>query len=126
VKKGLQILTDLSCPPYTWIREKFDKVIYNLLSNAMKFTSAGGKLQSEPAGGSLFVTGKDTGIGIRTEQIPHLFQRFHQAEGSPNRSYEGSGLGLALVKNSLNFTRGKFQWSRFTKEARLQFGCKLA
>jgi len=66
------------------------------------------RLQSGETGrGSLFITGKDTGIGIRTEQIPHLFQRFHQAEGSANRSYEGSGLGLA-VKELVELHKGNF------------------
>jgi adenylate cyclase len=49
----------------------------------------------------------DTGIGIHKEQIPHLFERFRQAEGSVNRSYEGSGLGLALVKELVELHGGQ-------------------
>ncbi len=80
--------------------ERFDKIIYNLLSNAMKFTPAGGTitLRVEPMGNHCRLQVTDTGIGIKPEQIPYLFERFRQAEGSANRSYEGSGLGLALVK----------------------------
>ena len=100
-KKGLQLITQhIPCPPLYLDTEKFDKVLYNLLSNAMKFTAAGGKITVgvEPAGTHCLLRVKDTGIGIRTQQIPHLFERFHQADGKDNRSYEGSGLGLALVK----------------------------
>ena len=99
-QKGLQLLTQLShCLPLYLDPEKFDKVLYNLLSNATKFTPAGSiTVIVEPAGDYCLIQVKDTGIGIRKEQIPHLFERFHQAEGSANRSYEGSGLGLALVK----------------------------
>jgi len=59
----------------------------------MKFLLVENYSQSETGRGIIVFTGKDTGIGIRTEQIPHLFQRFHR--GITNRSYEGSGLGLA-------------------------------
>ena len=109
-KKGLCLVTQLSaCPPVYLDTEKFDKVLYNLLSNAMKFTPAGGRItvRLEPAGDHCLLQVKDTGIGIRTEQIPHLFERFHQAEGSANRSYEGSGLGLALVKELVELHKGK-------------------
>lgn len=109
-KKGLRLITDLNnCPKVYLDPEKFDKVLYNLLSNAMKFTDAGGSIaiKVEPAGDHIRIQVKDTGIGIRTEQIPHLFERFRQAEGSVNRSYEGSGLGLALVKELVELHGGQ-------------------
>ncbi len=89
--------------------EKFDKVLYNLLSNAMKFTNSGGNITVivEPAGDYVRLQTIDTGIGINKEQIPHLFERFRQAEGSVNRSYEGSGLGLALVKELVELHGGQ-------------------
>ncbi|MEM7580748.1 MAG: response regulator, partial [Cyanobacteria bacterium P01_A01_bin.80] len=100
-KKELNLLTELDeCPAVYLDIEKFDKVVYNLLSNAMKFTPQNGsitvRLQYDDQNCVLQV--EDTGIGIAKEQIPHLFERFRQAEGSENRSYEGTGLGLALVK----------------------------
>ncbi|MBE9053798.1 response regulator [Nostocales cyanobacterium LEGE 11386] len=109
-KKGLQLVTQMGeCPTVYLDMEKFDKVVYNLLSNAMKFTPEGGtisvKLQSEENHCRLQV--QDTGIGIVQEQIPQLFERFRQAEGSENRSYEGSGLGLALVKELVELHGGK-------------------
>jgi signal transduction histidine kinase/response regulator RpfG family c-di-GMP phosphodiesterase len=109
-KKGLHLITKLQeCPLLYLDLERFDKVIYNLLSNAVKFTPEGGKitLKVESAGAHCLLQVKDTGIGIRTEQIPYLFERFRQAEGSASRSYEGSGLGLALVKELVELHGGK-------------------
>ncbi len=109
-KKRLHLATQLDeCSPVYLDMEKFDKVVYNLLSNAMKFTPEGGtisvRLKSECDRCILEV--QDTGIGIVKEQIPHLFERFRQAEGSANRSYEGSGLGLALVKELVELHGGQ-------------------
>ncbi|MBW4655310.1 MAG: response regulator [Kaiparowitsia implicata GSE-PSE-MK54-09C] len=97
------------CPSVYLDGEKFDKVLYNLLSNAMKFTPAGGTITVTvtPAGDHCQIKVTDTGIGIRKDQIPHLFERFRQADGSTNRSYEGSGLGLALVKELVDMHGGK-------------------
>ncbi len=109
-KKNITISTQLiPCQPVYLDLEKFDKVLYNLLSNAMKFTEPGGSItvKVEPAGDHVRMQVIDTGIGIRTEQIPHLFERFQQAEGSVNRSYEGSGLGLALVKELVELHKGQ-------------------
>lgn len=109
-KKGLHLITQLQDSPLLYLDiERFDKVIYNLLSNAVKFTPEGGTitLTVEPAGAHCLLQVKDTGIGIRTEQIPYLFERFHQAEGSASRSYEGSGLGLALVKELVELHGGQ-------------------
>ncbi|HAX74575.1 MAG TPA: adenylate cyclase [Cyanobacteria bacterium UBA11372] len=109
-KKNLRLVSELNACPLVYLDpEKFDKVLYNLLSNAMKFTNAGGiiAIKVEPAGDHIRIQVKDTGIGIRTEQIPHLFERFRQAEGSVNRSYEGSGLGLALVKELVELHGGQ-------------------
>ncbi len=109
-KKGIQLDTELTaCPEIYLDLEKFDKVLYNLLSNAMKFTVAGKNITVilRPAGDHCLLQVIDTGIGIRPDQIPHLFERFRQAEGSANRSYEGSGLGLSLVKELVELHGGK-------------------
>ena len=73
------------CPLLYLDLERFDKVIYNLLSNAVKFTPEGGKitLKVESAGAHCLLQVKDTGIGIRTEQIPYLFERFRQPKVLP-------------------------------------------
>ncbi|MBW4486987.1 MAG: response regulator [Trichocoleus desertorum ATA4-8-CV12] len=109
-KKEITLFTELQdCPAIYLDLEKFDKVLYNLLSNAMKFTAASGRItvSMQLAGDHCLLKVKDTGIGIRTDQIPHLFERFRQAEGSANRSYEGSGLGLALVKELVELHGGQ-------------------
>jgi GAF domain-containing protein/class 3 adenylate cyclase len=109
-KKQIDLLTQFeACSTVYLDLEKFDKVLYNLLSNAIKFTKAGGKievsLQATPT--QCLIRIRDTGIGIRADQIPHLFERFRQADGSASRSYEGSGLGLALVKELVELHGGK-------------------
>jgi signal transduction histidine kinase/CheY-like chemotaxis protein len=109
-KKGINLATYFQdCPQIYLDLERFDKVLYNLLSNAMKFTPPEGTItvSVEPAGNYCCLQVKDSGIGIRPEQIPHLFERFRQAEGSTNRSYEGSGLGLALVKELVDLHQGR-------------------
>ncbi|MBV9388541.1 MAG: response regulator [Chroococcidiopsidaceae cyanobacterium CP_BM_ER_R8_30] len=122
--KGLQLVTQMRrCPPVYLDADKFDKVLYNLLSNAMKFTPAGGKItvSVEPAGQRCLLSVSDTGIGISREQIPQLFERFRQTErsqlsekgqphtmaASANPAYEGSGLGLALVKELVELHKGQ-------------------
>jgi adenylate cyclase len=109
-RKGLRVITDLfECPTVYLDMEKFDKVLYNLLSNAMKFTPDGGKITVRlfNDANACVLQVQDTGIGILPEQLPHLFERFRQAEGSENRSYEGSGLGLSLVKELVELHRGE-------------------
>ncbi|MTJ10832.1 response regulator [Anabaena sp. UHCC 0204] len=109
-KKGLQVNTDLlTCPTVYLDIEKFDKVIYNLLSNAMKFTPENGTItiRLATAGNNCILQVQDSGIGILPQQIPYLFERFRQAEGSENRTYEGSGLGLSLVKELVELHGGK-------------------
>ncbi|BAZ16427.1 adenylate cyclase carrying two-component hybrid sensor and regulator domains [Calothrix sp. NIES-4071] len=109
-KKGLQLVSKLSqCPAVYLDMEKFDKVLYNLLSNAMKFTPDGGTISVELVSNkqNCILQVRDTGIGIIKQQLPHLFERFRQAEGSENRSYEGSGLGLALVKELVELHGGE-------------------
>jgi GAF domain-containing protein/class 3 adenylate cyclase/two-component SAPR family response regulator len=109
-RKEIRLITHLnSCPQIYLDLEKFDKVLYNLLSNAMKFTPEGGSItvSLQVAGDHCLLKVMDTGIGIRPDQIPYLFERFRQAEGSANRSYEGSGLGLALVKELVELHGGQ-------------------
>lgn len=109
-RKQINLSTHLrDCPPVYLDLERFDKVLYNLLSNAMKFTSAGGTISVSvyPSGAHCQLKVQDTGIGIRDDQLPHLFDRFRQADGATNRNYEGSGLGLALVRELVELHGGK-------------------
>ncbi|CAN5463978.1 two-component regulator propeller domain-containing protein [soil metagenome] len=83
-------------------REELAKVLTNLLANAVKFTPSGGQINvrvDQPEGGSeaTLLTVEDNGIGISAAELPHIFTRFYQAEGS-GRKQAGFGLGLALSK----------------------------
>jgi signal transduction histidine kinase len=108
-RAGLELTLDappLSQPVYV-DREMWEKIVLNLLSNAVKFTFEGGILVSVREGGDhVEVAVRDTGTGIPADQIPHLFQRFHRVEGARSRTHEGSGIGLALVKELVDLHRG--------------------
>ncbi len=100
-RKEITLSTEIeACSTVYLDIEKFDKVLYNLLSNAMKFTPAGKSIvvRLKEIAGTARLQVQDEGIGIRADQIPHLFERFRQADGSANRRYEGTGLGLSLVQ----------------------------
>jgi len=91
--------------------EKIDKVFSNLVSNALKFTDRGGKVQVETkeAEDHVEVRVSDTGVGIAQEHVPYIFDRFHQVDGSSSRKYEGTGLGLCLVKEFLELHHGSVE-----------------
>ena len=79
---------------------RLQQVVWNLLSNAVKFTPCGGRVEVElrREGGQAVVRVGDTGQGIAPEFLPHVFDRFRQADGSTTRQYGGLGLGLAIVR----------------------------
>ena len=109
-RKGLSLVSQLSpCPTLFLDLEKFDKVLYNLLSNAVKFTPEGGNITVTltPQKEQCVLTVADTGQGIREDQLPYLFERFRQADGSANRRHEGTGLGLSLVQELVSLHHGQ-------------------
>jgi signal transduction histidine kinase len=81
--------------------DRLQQVIWNLLSNAIKFTPKGGSVgvRVEREGSDLLVRVSDTGQGIAPEFLPHVFERFRQADGSTTREHGGLGLGLAIVRH---------------------------
>ena len=80
-------------------RDMWEKIVLNLLSNALKFTFDGEvALTLRTVGGSAELQVRDTGVGIPDEHRPHIFERFHRIEGVQARTYEGTGIGLALVQ----------------------------
>ncbi|TGM93301.1 response regulator [Leptospira levettii] len=89
--------------------EQLDKCIFNYLSNAIKFTESGGniKLQTKEKDGEVIVSVYDTGIGMNENQMKRLFSRFGISEASLTREQEGTGLGLALVKELVELHGGK-------------------
>jgi CheY-like chemotaxis protein len=80
--------------------ERVQQIVWNLLSNAVKFTPKGGSvtMSARAEGTNLVVRVADTGQGIEPEFLPHVFDRFRQADGSTTRRHGGLGLGLAIVK----------------------------
>jgi signal transduction histidine kinase len=95
-----ELSVNISEPYVEMDRYMYERILFNLISNAIKFTPQGGKvsLMAEWEAGNLHLAVTDTGIGISEGDQKNLFQRFHQAETSSTRRFEGTGLGLAMVK----------------------------
>ncbi len=104
-KPGTQALTVYADP------SKFEQIMYNLLSNATKFTPEGGSINvfSEKDGEMVRVVVRDTGIGISEENLNKIFNPFIQIDSSMKRSFEGTGLGLSLVKKFVEMHGGNIR-----------------
>ena len=121
-----------------WIdQEKFEQILLNLLSNAFKFTSDGGRIEVQVSSqppfaslrrtkqstvgsnsqvtshishiASLMISISDTGAGILAEKLPHIFDRFYQADDTYTKDQEGTGIGLALTKELVELHHGKIE-----------------
>ncbi|MGD9987535.1 GAF domain-containing protein [Pseudonocardia sp.] len=80
-------------------RDSWEKIVLNLLSNALKFTFDGDiRVELREVGGVVRLTVADTGVGVAAAEIPRMFERFHRVTGVRSRSTEGSGIGLAMVR----------------------------
>ena len=91
-------------------RDLWEKIVFNLISNAFKFTLSGSitvRLRWQKTEVELSV--KDTGIGIPPAELPNLFKRFHRVKGSRGRSFEGSGIGLSFVKELVELHQGSIK-----------------
>jgi len=84
------------------------QAVWNLLSNAVKFTGKGGRIEARlaRANGQIEIAVKDTGIGIDPKFLPHVFDRFRQADASSTREYGGLGIGLAIVRHIVEMHGG--------------------
>ncbi|HEY3840838.1 MAG TPA: ATP-binding protein, partial [Bryobacteraceae bacterium] len=106
---GLQLNVD--CPPLpepVYVdRDMWEKIVLNLLSNAFKFTFKGSVTVKLEAGDNQAVlTVADSGVGIPEAELPHIFARFHRVEGTRGRTYEGTGIGLALIQELVKLQGG--------------------
>jgi signal transduction histidine kinase/ligand-binding sensor domain-containing protein len=105
-------------------RDKVEKILTNLLSNACKFTPRDGHVRvtvqwldagrqpvaepaAGPAGAFVRIAVADSGVGIPRQQLPHIFDRFFQVDGSHTRQYSGTGIGLALTRELVTVYRGE-------------------
>jgi PAS domain S-box-containing protein len=104
----IQTLLDPTAGPLSGDPARLQQVVWNLLSNAIKFTPKGGKVQVllEQVNSHVEITVADTGMGVRSEVIPHLFERFRQADSSSTRQQGGLGLGLSIVKSLVELHGG--------------------
>jgi len=93
--------------------EKLEKICFNLLSNAFKFTPSGGVISLSVIyeASTLQVTVQDSGIGIENDKLSYIFNRFYQVDNSLTREYGGTGIGLALVKELVELVQGTIEVS---------------
>lgn len=138
IEKGIEVIMD---------RDKFRQIIFNLLSNSLRYLREDGRVvvglskvimpkvreirkvnpinkrnlndTTTLENSIIKITIEDNGMGIKDEDLPHIFERFYRADGSRNKESGGSGLGLAIVKNLVEAHGGKIyvesQWGKGTK-----------
>ena len=112
-KAGMQLVveTEPLARPVAVDRDMWEKIVLNLLSNAFKFTLSGTITvrMSQPSADQITLTVQDTGVGISEADLPRLFERFYRVEGSRGRSFEGTGIGLALVNELVELHGGSIR-----------------
>jgi signal transduction histidine kinase len=94
-----------------WDVDRINEVMGNLLANAFKFTGAGGRveLSAAPSDDSVRIEVRDTGAGIPPAQLPHIFEKFYQADNQGAASAAGTGLGLAIAKEIVEAHHGSIR-----------------
>ena len=109
--KGINLIFDteieeeiIACDP-----DKIERIILNLLSNAIKYTDKGGtiKVSVKTNDNNVYISVRDTGIGIPNDKLPHIFDRYTQIDNGITRKWNGSGIGLSLVKSLVELQGGK-------------------
>ena len=108
---NLTFLIDENIEEISADRLKLKQIFYNLIGNAIKFTPEGGavKVEAKKDEGNIVVSIKDTGIGIKEDELDLIFESFRQADGSHSRDFEGTGLGLTLTRKFVEMHGGKIR-----------------
>jgi PAS domain S-box-containing protein len=111
--RGIRIesILDTGDAPISGDPERLQQVLWNLISNAVKFTDRGGTVQVrlERLASHVDLVVSDTGIGIAPEFLPHVFERFRQADAGTTREHGGLGLGLAITRHLVEMHGGTIQ-----------------
>jgi hypothetical protein len=104
----IQKILDHQAGPISGDGSRLQQVLWNLLSNAIKFTPKGGRVKVliDRVNSHIEISVSDTGQGINAEFLPHVFERFRQADGSSTRAHGGLGIGLAIVKHLVELHGG--------------------
>ena len=109
VAKRIRLIVDLGSRPAitSGDPDRLQQVVWNLLSNAVKFTPTGGEVHVRiERDNGYVITVRDSGVGIDPSFVPHMFERFRQADGSASREHGGLGLGLAIVRQLVEMHGG--------------------
>jgi signal transduction histidine kinase/ActR/RegA family two-component response regulator len=110
--KNIELHTYLAhVEPILGDQNRLQQIAWNLLSNAVKFTPEGGRVEVHlrQIGSIVELVVRDTGVGIKPEFLPYVFERFRQADGSTTRKFGGLGLGLAIVRHLVELHGGTVQ-----------------
>jgi len=117
-QKGVQLTSQVEpdLPPVQMDSDRINQVLSNLISNALRYTPAGGEIvvraaREQAAAGFLNVSVTDSGPGISAEALPYIFDRFYRADKGRDRASGGSGLGLAIVRQLVESHHGQVQAS---------------
>ncbi|MBN2551341.1 MAG: response regulator [Spirochaetales bacterium] len=111
-RKGIKLgyVRETNIPPVYLDADKIERILMNLLRNAIKFTESGSiTVRTGRKQGSIMIEVEDTGIGIPRDHLPDIFKRFQQVDTSSTRRYEGTGLGLTIVKEAVELMKGNIQ-----------------
>jgi signal transduction histidine kinase len=109
--KGIAFETRIEPTPVHGDGRRLEQVVDNLLSNALRYTDSGGRVELRVSRGvaGCVVEVRDTGIGIAAEDLPHVFDRFWRSDRSRSRATGGSGIGLAVVRELVRAHRGRVE-----------------
>ncbi|MDR0786744.1 MAG: response regulator [Gemmatimonadota bacterium] len=104
------VLCDPAIPPVQVDRDMWEKIVLNLLSNALKFTLEGSvRVRLRIVGPEVVLEVEDTGLGIPAAELPHIFERFYRGANKGARAEEGTGIGLALTRDLVKLQGGSIE-----------------